>query len=212
VWDVISMEEKLYLRMRHKIKVLPNHTVTIGDLAQIISSDSLQEAIKEKIIYHINMSDKNLVVIDVMTVIGKIRSMVPNADIQVTGSSQTIVEIEYKKRSFSTVYFVAVWLLLFVGAGLAIMNFHEDVSMREVHRRIYFIITGQKVEKPLLLQIPYSIGLGLGMVLFFNHLFRKRINEEPSPLEVEMFNYQQDLDHYVMMNENKESTKKPYDH
>ena len=29
-----------------------------------------------------------------------------------------------------------VWLLLFFGSGLAIMNFHEDVSMPEVHRRI----------------------------------------------------------------------------
>ena len=43
------------------------------------------------------------------------------------------------------------------------------------------------------------------MILFFNHVFKKRFNEEPSPLEVEMFNYQQDLDQYVIMNENKES-------
>ncbi|WP_246942357.1 stage V sporulation protein AA [Bacillus pinisoli] len=206
------MEETLYIRMRHKIKVMPNHTVTIGDLAQIISNDSLKKIIQDKIVYHINMSDKNIVIIDVMTVIEKIYSLFPHVDIQITGASQTIVEIEYKKRNFSPVFFVAVWLLLFFGAALAIMNFHEDVSMREVHQRIYYIITGETVKKPLLLQIPYSIGLGLGMVLFFNHLFRKRLNEEPSPLEVEMFNYQQDLDRYVIMNENKESTKKLHDH
>jgi stage V sporulation protein AA len=206
------MEETIYIRLRHKINVKPNHTVTIGDLAQIISNDSIKKVIQDKIVYHINMSDKNIVVIDVMTVIEKIYSLFPNLDIQVTGSSQTIVEIEYKKRNFSLLFFVGVWLLLFTGAALAIMNFHEDVSMREVHQRIYYIITGEVVEKPLILQIPYSLGLGLGMVLFFNHLFRKRINEEPSPLEVEMFNYQQDLDRYVMMNENKESTKKPNDH
>ena len=35
------------------------------------------------------------------------------------------------------------------------------------------------------------------MILFFNHVFKKRLNEEPSPLEVEMFNYQQDIDNYV---------------
>ena len=61
------------------------------------------------------------------------------------------------------------------------------------------------IEKPLFFQIPYSIGLGLGMIIFFNHVFKKRLNEEPSPLEVEMFNYQQDLDQYVIMHENKES-------
>ena len=45
------------------------------------------------------------------------------------------------------------------------------------------------------------------MILFFNHVFKKRINEEPSPLEVEMFNYQKDIDHYVIIHENKESMK-----
>ncbi len=206
------MEETLYLRMRHKITVLPNHTVTIGEIAQIITGEELQRQLEEKIIYHVNMSDKNIVVIDIMTVIGHIRSINPDIDIKTMGSKQTIVEIEYKKRNFSPIYFIGVWLLLFIGAALAIMNFHEDVSMREVHQRIYYIVTGEVIKKPLLLQIPYSIGLGLGMILFFNHLFRKRINEEPSPLEVEMFNYQQDLDRYVMLNENKESTKKIHDH
>ena len=91
---------------------------------------------------------------------------------------------------------------------MAIMNFHEEVSMLEVHQRLYEMITGKKEDKPLLLQISYSLGLGIGMILFFNHVFRKRINEEPSPLEVEMFNYQQSLDQYVILHENKESRRK----
>ncbi len=69
------------------------------------------------------------------------------------------------------------------------------------------MITGEFKEQPLLFQVPYSVGLGLGMVLFFNHVFQKRINEEPSPLEVEMFQYQQSLDQYVIVNENKDNTK-----
>jgi stage V sporulation protein AA len=125
--------------------------------------------------------------------------------VQTIGASQTIVEILYEKKKLSPLLFSVVWLLLFIGAGLAIMNFHEDVSMQQVHQRIYKIVTGKSNEQPLLLQIPYSLGLGLGMVLFFNHLFKKRINEEPSPLEVEIFNYQLDVDQYVAMNENKEN-------
>ncbi len=46
------------------------------------------------------------------------------------------------------------------------------------------------------------------MILFFNHVFKKRINEEPSPLEVEMFNYQQNIDHYMIINESEESIKR----
>jgi stage V sporulation protein AA len=91
---------------------------------------------------------------------------------------------------------------------MAIMNFHDDVSMRTVQEKIYTIITAKKDPKPLLFQIPYSIGLGLGMILFFNHFFQKKLNDEPSPLEVEIFNYQMDLDNYVIIHENKESMKR----
>lgn len=91
------------------------------------------------------------------------------------------------------------------------MNFHEDVSMRDVHIALYEIITGERNDYPYLLQIPYSIGLGLGMIVFFNHIFKKRLNEEPSPLEVEMFNYQLDLDQYVAMHENQETIKDLHD-
>jgi stage V sporulation protein AA len=202
------MVKTVYLRLCHRIQVDPNETVTIGDIAQIVAEPELEKKIKKTVIHRVNMKDKNYVVIDVMQVISEIKQIDDHLDIQTLGPSQTIIEIIYKKSSFSKVYFIAVWLLLFIGSALAIMNFHEDVSMQQVHQKIYTIITGKKEEKPLLLQIPYSIGLGLGMILFFNHVFRKRINEEPSPLEVEMFNYQQDLDHYLIMHENKESKRK----
>jgi stage V sporulation protein AA len=104
-----------------------------------------------------------------------------------------------------------IWFLLFFGSAMAIMNFHDDVSMRSVQEKLYKIITGVEDSKPWIFQIPYSIGLGLGMILFFNHVFQKRINEEPSPLEVEMFNYQMDLDNYVIIHENKESIKRTND-
>lgn len=80
--------------------------------------------------------------------------------------------------------------------------------MQKVHQRIFEMLTGEKEEYPLWLQIPYSLGIGVGMILFFNHLFKKRLNEEPSPLELEMFNYQQSIDQYVIMNENKEAQNK----
>ncbi|MCA1030600.1 stage V sporulation protein AA [Bacillus timonensis] len=202
------MENTIYLRLRHRIQVRPNQVVKIGDIAQVVATNEVREAVMDIVVHRINLSDKNIVVIDIMRVIKEIQSLGNDFEIQTIGPTQTLVEIVFKKRTFTPMYLVIIWFLLFIGAALAIMNFHEDVSMQQVHQRIYTIITGEEIKKPLLLQIPYSIGLGLGMVLFFNHLFRKRLNEEPSPLEVEMFNYQQDLDLYMIMNENKESMKK----
>ncbi|MFC4324101.1 stage V sporulation protein AA [Litchfieldia salsa] len=203
------MEKTIYVRLRHRIQVRPNQLVRMSDIAQIICNNEEQcKEIQNIPIYQITIQDKTIVVIDLMNVIKKVKIFDPEIDVQTIGPSQALIEIVFAKKKYPYLFFVLIWFLLFVGAALTIMNFHEDVSMQQVHQKLYEVITGEKEKQPLLLQVPYSIGLGLGMILFFNHIFKKRINEEPSPLEVEMFNYQQDLDNYLIINENKESIKK----
>lgn len=199
--------EMIYLRMRNKVQVKLNQKVKIMDIARIIGKDETVKQLEEKTLLTVKKEDKNIIIIDLVQMIETIRKMDQSLEIQAIGPSQTIIEVVYDKGKVSFLNFVAVWLLLFIGAVMTIMNFHVDVSMREVHQKLFTIITGKVDEKPLLIQIPYSLGLGLGMILFFNHFFKKRFNEEPSPLEVEMFNYQQDLDQYVILNENKESVR-----
>lgn len=198
--------------MRNHVQARLNQKVCLDDLAQIIAPESILPMLKKLVVHKVTEKDKNLVVIDVMKVIKQITSTVKNADVQTIGPAQTIINVILHKKSAALPFFLLIWFLLFFGSAMAIMNFHEDVSMKSVQEKLYTIITGEKASKPLLFQIPYSLGLGLGMVLFFNHVFKKRINEEPSPLEVEMFNYQQDLDNYVVIHENKEITKKLGDH
>jgi stage V sporulation protein AA len=212
VWDVSVVEETIYIRMRHRVQIRPHDTVYLKDLAQIIAEERFYPVLQELPIYQPSEEDNNIIIIDVMMVIRKITDVLQAIEVQTIGPTQSIVEVVYKKKGVSTPFFILIWFLLFFGSALAIMYFHEDVSMQETQQRLYTIITGKVVEKPLLFQIPYSIGLGLGMILFFNHVFRKRLNEEPSPLEVEMFNYQQDLDRYVTLTEHKESMKHLDDH
>ncbi|WP_080845387.1 stage V sporulation protein AA [Cytobacillus gottheilii] len=201
------MEHTVYIRLRHRLQVRPNTAIHLEDIAQIIADEEFLPVLSSLKMHQVIEEDNNIIIIDVMKVINLIKNKYHMLEIQTIGPAQVIVEVARKKRKTSMSLFVLVWLLLFFGAALTIMNFHEDVSMREVHLKIFTVITGITDEKPLVFQIPYSIGLGAGMIIFFNHLFKKRLNEEPSPLEVEMFNYQLDLDNYVAMNENKESMK-----
>ncbi|MBG9822122.1 stage V sporulation protein AA [Bacillus safensis] len=205
------MDGQIFIRLRHRIKTGIDQLIYLEDIAQITGDEFAVQKLSKMPVYHVSKKDRHIAVLDIMHVVQTIKKTWPDIDIQTVGGSEAIVEIDTGKRQLSPVLFVFVWLLLFVGAALAIMNFHEDVSMRLVHIRLYEMITGKTVEHPYLLQIPYSFGLGFGMILFFNHVFKKRLNEEPSPLEVEMFKYQLDLDHYVALNENKETLKDIHD-
>lgn len=197
----------VYIRMRNRVQVKGNQTVRIKDIARIIGPEEVIQIIEETFLLTVKKEDKNIIVIDLAQLIMAIRKVDPQIEVDTFGPSQTIIEVIYSKKKMSYLTFALVWFLLFIGAGMTIMNFHVDVSMGEVHQKVFTLITGKVDEKPLLIQIPYSFGLGIGMILFFNHFFKKRFNEEPSPLEVEMFNYQQDLDRYVTMNENKENVR-----
>lgn len=197
----------IYTRMRNRVHVKVGQKVRIKDVAKIIGSEELISRIEESLLLTVNSEDKNIIIIDLAQLIMAIQIIDPQLEVETFGPSQTIIEVVSSTRKFSFITFAIIWLLLFVGAGMTIMNFHVDVSMGEVHQKLFTLITGRIDDKPLLIQIPYSFGLGIGMILFFNHFFKKRFNEEPSPLEVEMFNYQQDLDRYVIMNENNESVR-----
>lgn len=199
-----------YLRLRNRHYVKVDDDITLGQVAQIIAPNQYEGLLKGLIIYHVKKEDKHLIVLDIMQIIKRIKEAYPELEVRSVGKPEIIIEILSKAttKKANKLAVIFVWILLFIGSGLAIMNFHHDVEMLEVHKRIYFLMTGKEVDKPLILQIPYSIGIGAGMILFFNHLFKKKINEEPSPLEVEMFLYQENLDQYVALNENKENRKK----
>lgn len=202
-------KESVYLRFRNRHYVKTNGKIFLGQIAQIVAPDHLEKDLMDLFIDQVTLKNQHMIVIDMLQVIKKIKTIFPEIEVRSIGSPEIIVEVltssVNKKANVLAVVFV--WFLLFFGSGLAIMNFHHDVSMEEVHQRLYYLITGTQINKPLLLQIPYSLGIGIGMMLFFNHLFKKKINEEPSPLEVEIFLYQQNLDKYIVLNENEENWK-----
>ncbi|TFB23919.1 stage V sporulation protein AA [Filobacillus milosensis] len=199
------MQNVIYLRLKPKQVVKKGQKILLSDIAWISTND---DTVKKKLstlyLHTVTKEDQTYKVFDLFTIIKRIHTLYPEYEIESVGGSQAILVIYQPKPKVYPLYVAFIWCLLFVGAAMAIMNFHFDVSMEEVQSTLHEMISDKNENRSVLwLQIPYSIGLGLGMLLFFNHFFKKRFNEEPSPLEVEMFNYDQDLHHYVSFNENE---------
>jgi stage V sporulation protein AA len=193
----------IYIQLKSRVTVPKGKGVTLRDIAFLIVEPEWEESLYSILLIQPEPSDGNLIVIDLLMVIPRIHELLPEADIEPIGDSRTIVQIEgpVETRQPSLALFALVWLLLFFGSALTIMNFHADVSMQEVQIRIVEMLTGHRDEHPYVFQIAYSLGIGFGMVIFFNHLFKKKWNEEPTPLEVEMFLYQKNIDQYVVNEE-----------
>ncbi|WP_424766127.1 stage V sporulation protein AA [Paenibacillus sp. sgz302251] len=192
----------LYLRLKKRIYIKPQHDVTLGQASRMLAAnESVERQLKDLVLYEHKRADGNRVVIDLLQIVKRIRELMPELTVEAYGDPQVLVMVAEKPVKPRIPVLIFAWLLLFFGSGLAIMNFHTDVNMKEVHIRIVELVTGERTKHPLWFQIPYSLGIGLGMVLFFNHLFRKRFNEEPNPLEVELYMYQENVNAYVIADE-----------
>lgn len=199
--------EIVYVRIRKNVEVNYFKRLKLKDIALVSTTSKQKKQLEETPIYQISAKDHNIIIIDSFFVIDHLNKMFDDLEFQPIGPPQTIVRLNQQKQSKPIILVIAVWLILFVGTAMTIMNFHADVSMQEVQQKLHYLLTGEENEYPLWIQIPYSFGLGIGMLLFLNHWFKKRINEEPSPLEIELFNYQQDLDHYISHYENQLNDK-----
>ncbi|SFS82446.1 stage V sporulation protein AA [Paenibacillus sp. BC26] len=203
-----DMQPNLYLRLRKRIGIRPGEHVTLGHAARLFSSDAeLERRLASLVLHRHSRKDGNRVVIDLLQIVKLIREAEPGTLVDSYGDPQVLVIVADAPRKPRYAILIVTWLLLFFGSGLAIMNFHTDVSMKEVHSRITEMVTGTKSEHPLWFQVPYSFGIGVGMMVFFNHLFRKRFNEEPNPLEVELYMYEENVNAYVIADEMRKKSE-----
>lgn len=197
------MTKIIYIRMKHKVHLQADSLISLKEIAHVTTQVKEKEFIYSLPLHKVGPTDNNIVVIDSFVVIEQLLRYFPAYEFELIGANQTIVEIVAKTQKRHIGLVVFIWILLFIGTAMTIINFHYDVSMQEVQQKIHYIFTGKSEEFPLFIQIPYSIGLGVGMIVFLNRWFKKKINDEPSPLEIELFNYQKDLDSYLAYYENQ---------
>ena len=184
--------KRIYVRMKRKTTFPVHSYIKVSDIARLSGTDKqLKQAAEEEVLYELKEADNEYAVIDSFRLIAVLNNRFPEVEWQMIGLTETIICVEQPKRKrWIPVKLTIAWLILFIGTAMTIMNFHYDVDMMAVHQKLHQVITGEKTAHPLWLQIPYSLGLGIGMVLFLNHWFQKRFNEEPSPLEIELFSYE----------------------
>ena len=74
------------------------------------------------------------------------------------------------------------------------MAFHNDIGIVDLFAQIYTQVIGYEPESIGGLEIGYSLGLAAGILIFFNHFSLKKRENDPTPLQVEVSKYEQDVE------------------
>lgn len=76
---------------------------------------------------------------------------------------------------------------------LKAMHDNNDVDVSKLFGQIYELVIGKESNGFTILEIMYSVGLVVGIIIFFNHFGKKRFTVDPTPMEVQMRLYENDI-------------------
>lgn len=203
------MSKTLYLNIS-EITEVHHKEVLLKDVAKLYCDDS---AVMNKCnalrIKNIKLDRNKRYVESVMDVIKKITEMDSSIEVNNVGKVDFIIDYQPPKppryiwQWLKTIFVCAI---CFSGAAFAIMTFNNDVSVTDVFKEIYRIIMGTESDGFTILEVSYSIGLALGIIVFFNHFAKFKLNTDPTPLEVEMRLYEDNISKTLIQNDGRKES------
>lgn len=198
---------EIYIKPDKKIQVYKTGPVHIKDIAEIYAEKNLKKLIENIKIANIKENKNKCYIVSVIDVINSIDKALPGNTINNVGEMDTIIEFSKQKKKnklwlYSKLLFVA--LVLFAGSATAIMSFHSDAQMSTVFENYYYIFFGERIENPAVINLPYALGLAVGIIVFFNHFGNKKLTSDPTPIEVELSVYEDDVNTNIIDTLNKE--------
>ncbi|WP_058485808.1 stage V sporulation protein AA [Defluviitalea phaphyphila] len=195
----------IYIKLYKKTTIYNKRKIKIKDIAEIAGCNKIKNVIENMTLLEINDNKKKNFVISIIDVIKTIYNVYPEIIIENVGEKDSIIEYypNEKKNENPIITFLKVFsvcCILFAGGGIAIITFHTDAGLPDALKQLYKILTGIETDKPYWIQIPYSIGIAVGIIVFFNHFSSKKITDDPTPIEVEMDLYENDVENCIMDN------------
>lgn len=200
------MSKTVYISLKENV-IVSSKIVKVGDVAEIYCNDvKVAKKITELEILQFNKIP-NRTVVFVTEVISVVEDFFKDINIVNLDNTSVIVQYSIQKtnnRLLEICKVTIVCLIVFFGAGFAIMSFNEDVSTSSLFKNVYELFTGKESNGRTLIEASYSIGLGFGIIMLYGHFWKTRITNDPTPTEVEMSKYEKDINSTIISNSNKE--------
>lgn len=195
----------LYLSIPQRIQ-LDSDEVRLGDIAQVIADDKkFAEQVKELLFFR--FGSEKMEIRDIVEIIDLLTKKFGEIQVVNLGETEFIIERKADKRPnkvFEIVKVVIVCGIVYLGSAFSVMTFNEDGCVRDLLDMLYLSVMGKPHETGSLLEISYSAGITLGILMFYNHVFRKKKATDPTPIQVEMRQFEMQMNETMIINKDRE--------
>ena len=201
------MSDIVYLKLE-RISQVKEKTVRLEQVAKLWCGDKkLEDQCRRTKILEIKADGDQRYVMSVLKVIEQLTQI--NNEIRVSNLGETDFIVDYRPSSTDhkwwnriKLWFVCVTML--IGGAFAIMTFNNDGCVAEVFDQLYVSVTGTERDGLNVLEIGYSVGLPVGILLFFNHFSKISFSKDPTPIEVQMRGYEEEVNQTLVENASRE--------
>ncbi len=187
----------VYLKCDRNVEV-QSEDVFMNDLGSLRCADQVTAAkLKALKVHHFGAEEAKRCVISSLKLVELMEGVCPNLSVEIVGEPDVLVEwisVDRHKGWQQWLKCALVCLVSFFGTAFTIMAYHNDVGINDVFTEIYRMVMNREPQGLNTLEVSYSIGLAAGIILFFNHVGGRRLTKDPTPIEVAMRNYEEDVD------------------
>lgn len=186
----------IYLKAEQNVE-LQSQDVYVKDIGSLTCSDPhILAKVKAIKLYRFKKGEARRQVISILKIIEEIAKVCPGVTVESLGEPDILIEyinVNKHKGFVQWIKLVFVAFVSFFGTAFTIMAFHNDIGINDVFTKVYEMVMGRPGDGYGILELSYSIGLAVGIIVFFNHIGGRRITKDPTPIEVEMRVYEQDV-------------------
>ena len=204
------MAGQVYLQLSESC-LAEKRKIKIKDVAKVLGSDPELRYGIEKIELMSFSGNREQQVISIMYILQVIQEHYPGCTVQPMGATEVVVYYRTYDTSDGVMQFFKFLMICFIaffGAAFSIMSYNSDVNMVGQLDVMHNIFVGQSREAYPVAGIAYSVGLFIGIIIFFNHGAKKKFSDDPTPLQVQMRQYEQEVNQTVITDsERKKATR-----
>lgn len=200
------MEKKIIYLKAEQSSYVNHGTIHIGDIASVFCEDrEIEKRIRTIVIYEFDekKEKEGRIFLSILLLIEKISEQIPCGEVRNVGELDMVVYYKTKaqesKKWVQSAKILFICATCFFGAGITVMGYNNDVDMIKVFEQLYEVFLGSKPSSPTFVELFYSVGLMLGIFLFFNHVPGKKVTNEPTPIQVQMRIYEQDVNRTFLL-------------
>lgn len=190
------MSDTLYIQTDMNILIKHPH-VYLQDIARLSCSNSkVLNRLRVLPVANLNPDTPGRYTMSVMDLVDLIQKKEPDLDITPLGELSFILTYQPPGKPqmiFEILKVVFISLASFFGAAFSIMTFNTDADVGTLFKQIYQQVTGNVSNGFTILEFSYSIGLAAGVLFFFNHFGRKKFSADPTPMQVQMRQYEDNV-------------------